>query len=192
MDWLPTRSSTPAQLPVVGVNPDPQAFRRRPAAFPRARPAEDHARGAGGPPRVQTGHDGEGNAQRRAHALRRQRFLRRTALARFRALRHPPRQAAGNAEFQRGDRLDRIWDPRAGSRACSRVRMPSAPRSTAEPPGRRRGNRLCPPMGWDADYLYFTVREPFPSRTTAATLVFGAVTDPASHCACCHRWRRTA
>ncbi len=32
------------------------------------------------------------------------------------------------------------------------------------------------PMGWDADYLYFTVREPFPSRTTAATLVFGAVT----------------
>ena len=33
-----------------------------------------------------------------------------------------------------------------------------------------------PPMGWDADYLYFTVREPFPSRTTAATLVFGAVT----------------
>ena len=33
-----------------------------------------------------------------------------------------------------------------------------------------------PPMGWDADYLYFTVREPFPSRTTAATLVFGTVT----------------
>ncbi len=33
-----------------------------------------------------------------------------------------------------------------------------------------------PPMGWDADYLYFTVREPFPSRTTAAALVFGAVT----------------
>lgn len=33
-----------------------------------------------------------------------------------------------------------------------------------------------PPMTWDADYLYFTVREPFPSCTTAATLVFGAVT----------------
>ncbi len=29
---------------------------------------------------------------------------------------------------------------------------------------------------WDADYLYFTVREPFPSKTTAATLVFGKVT----------------
>ena len=40
--------------------------------------------------------------------------------------------------------------------------------ATARPP--------LPPMGWDADYLYFTVREPFPSRTTAATVVFGAVT----------------
>ena len=29
---------------------------------------------------------------------------------------------------------------------------------------------------WEADYLYFTVREPFPSNTTGATLVFGKVT----------------
>jgi NAD kinase len=29
---------------------------------------------------------------------------------------------------------------------------------------------------WESDYLYFTVREPFPSRTSAATLVFGRVT----------------
>lgn len=28
---------------------------------------------------------------------------------------------------------------------------------------------------WDADYLYFTVREPFPSRTSSATLVFGKI-----------------
>lgn len=31
-------------------------------------------------------------------------------------------------------------------------------------------------FAWDADHLYFTVREPFPSRTSAATLVFGRVT----------------
>lgn len=31
-------------------------------------------------------------------------------------------------------------------------------------------------FAWDADYLYFTVREPFPSHTTSATLVFGRVT----------------
>jgi len=29
---------------------------------------------------------------------------------------------------------------------------------------------------WDADYLYFTVREPFPSKTSAASLVFGKIT----------------
>ncbi|MGQ8872983.1 sugar kinase [Paenibacillus sp. TSA_86.1] len=28
---------------------------------------------------------------------------------------------------------------------------------------------------WDSPYLYFTVREPFPSRTTAANLVFGQI-----------------
>lgn len=44
------------------------------------------------------------------------------------------------------------------------------------PPAASPDRPPLPPMGWDADYLYFTVREPFPSRTTAATLVFGAVT----------------
>ena len=29
---------------------------------------------------------------------------------------------------------------------------------------------------WDAEHLYFTVREPFPSRTTSANMVFGQVT----------------
>jgi NAD kinase len=29
---------------------------------------------------------------------------------------------------------------------------------------------------WESDYLYFTVREPFPTRTTGASLVFGRVT----------------
>ncbi|MGC5773181.1 sugar kinase [Paenibacillus pabuli] len=30
-------------------------------------------------------------------------------------------------------------------------------------------------FGWNAPYLYFTVREPFPSRTTGANLVFGQI-----------------
>jgi len=30
---------------------------------------------------------------------------------------------------------------------------------------------------WDSEFLYFTVREPFPSKTTAATIVFGQVTS---------------
>lgn len=34
-----------------------------------------------------------------------------------------------------------------------------------------------PRFEWDADHLYFTVREPFPSRTSSASLVFGKITQ---------------
>jgi len=32
-------------------------------------------------------------------------------------------------------------------------------------------------FAWDADYLFYTVREPFPTKTTGASLVFGPVTS---------------
>jgi hypothetical protein len=32
-------------------------------------------------------------------------------------------------------------------------------------------------FAWDANYLFFTVREPFPTHTTGASLVFGRVTS---------------
>jgi NAD kinase len=35
-------------------------------------------------------------------------------------------------------------------------------------------------FAWDANYLVFTVREPFPTRTTSASLVFGRVTKEAA------------
>jgi len=38
-----------------------------------------------------------------------------------------------------------------------------------------QGNIAAPK--WDSDYLYFSVREPFPSNTTGASLVFGKITD---------------
>ena len=34
---------------------------------------------------------------------------------------------------------------------------------------------IGPEFAWDANHLYFTVREPFPTRTTGASLVFGQV-----------------
>ncbi len=161
--------------PVVGVNPDPKAFRRRAAALSRARPGDDHARDAGQPPPVQARDDGQGVAQRRAHALRGERFLRRPALARFRALRHPHgrRQETHSSSGV-------IVSTGLGSTGWLKS---SAHRRGRHFRARPRGSSAAvperpplPPMGWDADYLYFTVREPFPSRTTAATLVFGAVT----------------
>lgn len=36
--------------------------------------------------------------------------------------------------------------------------------------------RAMPSTPWDAEYLYYTVREPFPSKTSAASLVFGRIT----------------
>ena len=42
--------------------------------------------------------------------------------------------------------------------------------------GRDLKVRARKPMAWDADHLYFTVREPFPSKTSATSLVFGKVT----------------
>ncbi|MFT5963169.1 MAG: hypothetical protein ACI8WM_003519 [Burkholderiaceae bacterium] len=30
---------------------------------------------------------------------------------------------------------------------------------------------------WDATFLYFTVREPFPSKTSSASLVYGKITN---------------
>ena len=46
---------------------------------------------------------------------------------------------------------------------------------------KRGGNAETAPslkteFAWDANYLYYTVREPFPTKTTGASLVFGRVT----------------
>lgn len=37
------------------------------------------------------------------------------------------------------------------------------------------GNAPDGQLPWDADFLYFTVREPFPSNTSAASMVFGKI-----------------
>jgi len=40
-------------------------------------------------------------------------------------------------------------------------------------------DRVTAGFTWESDYLYFTVREPFPTRATSASLVFGRVTKDA-------------
>jgi NAD kinase len=42
--------------------------------------------------------------------------------------------------------------------------------------GRPIGTDTLVNFKWESDYLYYTVREPFPSKASAATLVFGKVT----------------
>jgi hypothetical protein len=43
------------------------------------------------------------------------------------------------------------------------------------PPARHAA--VDPTFPWDARHLFFTVREPFPSRNTGTTLLFGRVTE---------------
>jgi len=47
---------------------------------------------------------------------------------------------------------------------------------TGQPPP-LPGAQPDPAFAWDARHLLFTVREPFPTRTTGATLLFGRVTE---------------
>jgi hypothetical protein len=49
-------------------------------------------------------------------------------------------------------------------------------RGNIEPPQPGCYERAVTGFKWESNYLYFTVREPFPTRTTSASLVFGRVT----------------
>ena len=49
-------------------------------------------------------------------------------------------------------------------------------RSSADTATILPASTLATEFAWDADYLYFTVREPFPTKKTGASLVFGRVT----------------
>ena len=60
---------------------------------------------------------------------------------------------------------------RPGPRERPGARRPRAPAAST------RDHSVAPSeFAWDADFLCFTVREPFPSKTTQATLVFGRIT----------------
>jgi NAD kinase len=64
-----------------------------------------------------------------------------------------------------------------GSTGWFRSLMTGAAKVASEATGGRV--KVEPPGGfaWDSDYLYYTVREPFPSKTSSATLVFGKITN---------------
>lgn len=68
---------------------------------------------------------------------------------------------------------------RSASSALAGAESPAPP---PLPKGRRKGARresttVQTGFAWDADYLFFTVREPFPTTTTGASVVFGRVTE---------------
>ena len=92
---------------------------------------------------------------------------------------HPQRQGGRSAVLQRRDCLhghgsdglaEKFADRGRSHRQCRRQSSKKEPRQ----PGIYE--RAVTGFNWESDYLYFTVREPFPTRTTRASLVFGRVT----------------
>jgi NAD kinase len=67
---------------------------------------------------------------------------------------------------------------RAGAPTASETQTERAgqPRPPADEPRAHPAGAARTEFPWDAEYLCFTVREPFPSKTTQATIVFGRVT----------------
>ena len=70
-------------------------------------------------------------------------------------------QAAG-AALVRQTTGDLFAPPRTGEKGDKKVRL-----------------NVKTEFAWDGNYLFYTVREPFPTQTTGATLVFGRVTPEA-------------
>lgn len=64
----------------------------------------------------------------------------------------------------------------AGSRTARQVQQELLPNVRNLPPKLNVALTPKSEFPWDSDYLCFTVREPFPSKTTSATIVFGRVT----------------
>lgn len=64
-----------------------------------------------------------------------------------------------------------------GSTGWFKSLMVGAVAITSKVSGQKLSVQIQESFPWDADYLYFTVREPFPSKVTSTSLVFGRITE---------------
>src|SRR5262249_20481371 len=64
-----------------------------------------------------------------------------------------------------------------GSTGWFRSLMTGAAKIASEASGGKLNVKPRGEFAWDSDYLYYTVREPFPSKSSSATLVFGKITN---------------
>ena len=165
------------ELPVVGVNPDPRRFDGVLLPFlvgdlPKVMP---EALAARRPCKQVTMAKATLNDGRTLHAVNDFFVGPRSHVSARYVIRHGSRQETHSSSGV-------IVSTGLGSTGWLKSLLTGADAVSASihggsPAGAVSARPALPPMGWDADYLYFTVREPFPSRTTAATLVFGAVTN---------------
>lgn len=65
--------------------------------------------------------------------------------------------------------------PRVKTDSKSAPKMDDSIKSKTKTAGVKQESALETQFSWDSDYLYFSVREPFPSKSSAASAVFGKV-----------------
>jgi NAD kinase len=63
-----------------------------------------------------------------------------------------------------------------GTRSRPRDTQQTTAHTLATSPGEQKQETPLGTMDWDSDYLYFSVREPFPSITSSSNIVFGKIT----------------
>jgi hypothetical protein len=73
---------------------------------------------------------------------------------------------------------NRSGNPQSANPGRRHREVPAAPdrAKPVEPRHHSTYGEVVAGFKWSSDYLYYTVREPFPTRTTGASLVFGRVT----------------
>jgi NAD kinase len=64
-----------------------------------------------------------------------------------------------------------------GSTGWFKSLMVGAVAIASEVSGHKLSAQFREGFAWDADYLYFTVREPFPSKTSSTSVVFGTISE---------------
>lgn len=155
--------------PIIGVNPDRYRWDGILLPFePRdvGTRAGSHAR----PSCPQGGDNGRGELIGRSAIACRERSLYRPEKPHLRTLRDRTGRAEGGAIVERTDRIPLGLGSTAWMKSVVMGSLAIA--SEFAHPARTQSYAPAP---WDASFLQFAVREPFPSRSSHATLVFGRV-----------------
>ncbi len=88
---------------------------------------------------------------------------------------HYELQIGGHAEIHSSSGI--IVSTGLGSTGWFRSVVAGATGIAARLTGNKKQDKLPGNFAWDADYLYFSVREPWPSKTSSAETTFGKITS---------------
>ena len=160
--------------PVVALNPDPARIDGvlLPFSFHRSRSSDRAGARVGRPQGLAGRDDGSGRLERRTIASGRQRPVHRPEDAHLGPIPHPVQAARGGSIVE--------WNHRLDGRRLDRLESLDLDRRRRNRCGVAKKAKVKDIRGkyrfdWEARYLVFNVREPFPSKTTGAEIIHGVI-----------------